>query len=59
MSAHQLVGIDHVQVAIPKDSEPAAREFYVGKLGIPEIPKPENLRTLLRQPGSAVKCQWK
>ncbi len=44
MPAHQILGVDHVQVAIPRGSESVAREFYVGKLGMPEIPKPDNLR---------------
>ena len=39
-----FLGIDHVQIAIPKDSEMAARAFYVDSLGMAEIPKPENLR---------------
>ncbi len=34
------VGIDHVQLAIPAGSEDAAREFYVGVLGLAEVPKP-------------------
>jgi len=37
-------GIDHVQIAIPKNGETAAREFYIEQLGFPEIEKPENLR---------------
>ena len=32
--------IDHVQVAIPVGSEDAARRFYSGVLGLPEVPKP-------------------
>jgi len=34
------VGIDHVQLAIPVGAEDAAREFYVGVLGLTEEPKP-------------------
>jgi catechol 2,3-dioxygenase-like lactoylglutathione lyase family enzyme len=34
------VGIDHVQLAIPSGSEDEARQFYVGVLGLSEIPKP-------------------
>ena len=33
-------GIDHVQLAIPVGSEDVAREFYVGVLGLGEVPKP-------------------
>lgn len=33
-------GIDHVQLAIPVGSEERAREFYVGVLGLSEVPKP-------------------
>lgn len=36
--------IDHVQLAIPKDSEPAARKFYTGVLGLQEIEKPASLK---------------
>lgn len=36
--------LDHVQLAMPKGGEAAARAFYDGLLGIPEVPKPENLR---------------
>jgi catechol 2,3-dioxygenase-like lactoylglutathione lyase family enzyme len=38
-----IVGIDHVQVAIPVGSEARARAFYVDLLGLREIPKPEPL----------------
>ena len=33
------VGIDHVQVAMPRDREVEARAFYGLLLGLPEIPK--------------------
>lgn len=33
-------GIDHVQIAIPRGAEDQARAFYVGLLGMHEIPKP-------------------
>jgi len=33
-------GIDHVQLAIPVGSEDRARAFYVGVLGLVEVPKP-------------------
>jgi catechol 2,3-dioxygenase-like lactoylglutathione lyase family enzyme len=35
--------IDHVQLAMPAGGEDAARRFYSGLLGIPEIPKPPEL----------------
>jgi catechol 2,3-dioxygenase-like lactoylglutathione lyase family enzyme len=38
-----IVGIDHVQLAMPAGREDEAREFYSRLLGIPEIPKPEHL----------------
>src|SRR3954466_13042348 len=39
----RIAGIDHVQVAIPVGAEERAREFYVGVLGLREIPKPAAL----------------
>ena len=39
-----VLGIDHVQVAIPGGSEEAARAFYGELLGLEEIPKPEPIR---------------
>ena len=38
-----IVGIDHVQLAMPAGREDEAREFYSRLLGIPEVPKPEEL----------------
>lgn len=38
-----ILGIDHVQLAMPKGREAEARDFYSGLLGIPEIPKPPDL----------------
>jgi len=35
-----IVAIEHVQLAMPPGMEQAAREFYQGLLGIPEVPKP-------------------
>jgi catechol 2,3-dioxygenase-like lactoylglutathione lyase family enzyme len=40
----QVLGIDHVQIAIPRGGEAAARAFYSGVLGLAELPKPEELR---------------
>ena len=34
------VGIDHVQLAMPVGAEAVARDFYVGVLGLVEVPKP-------------------
>ena len=42
--ATQLVGIDHVQLAIPPGGEARARAFYAGVLGMTEEPKPEAMR---------------
>lgn len=36
----RLLGLDHVQIAIPVGGEERARAFYVGVLGLAEIPKP-------------------
>jgi catechol 2,3-dioxygenase-like lactoylglutathione lyase family enzyme len=35
--------IEHVQLAMPRGEEDAARAFYEGLLGIPEVPKPPKL----------------
>jgi catechol 2,3-dioxygenase-like lactoylglutathione lyase family enzyme len=37
------VALDHVQLAIPPDSEAACREFYIGVLGLSEVEKPASL----------------
>lgn len=39
----KVVSIEHVQLAMPAQSEDIAREFYQDLLGIPEVKKPENL----------------
>lgn len=39
----RVVGIEHVQLAMPPGEESRAREFYAGLLGIPEVPKPPHL----------------
>jgi catechol 2,3-dioxygenase-like lactoylglutathione lyase family enzyme len=39
-----LQDIDHIQIAMPKGQEPAARAFYGSLLGMREIGKPENLQ---------------
>lgn len=38
-----IVGLDHVQLAIPAGGEDQARAFYAGLLGMAEVPKPANL----------------
>jgi len=38
-----VVGVDHVQLAMPAGREAEARAFYTGLLGIPEIAKPPAL----------------
>jgi catechol 2,3-dioxygenase-like lactoylglutathione lyase family enzyme len=38
-----IVGIDHVQLAMPAGREDEARQFYAGLLGIPERAKPADL----------------
>ena len=38
-----IVGIDHVQLAMPPGEEDRARGFYVELLGLTEVPKPPEL----------------
>ncbi len=38
-----VIGLDHVQLAIPENGEDAARSFFIGILGMREVPKPSNL----------------
>ena len=38
-----IVGLDHIQLAIPQGSEDEARAFYVGVLGMREVDKPAGL----------------
>ena len=49
-----VVGVDHVQVAGPRGCEEAARRFYGDLLGLPELPKPELLRS--RGRSRAARC---
>jgi catechol 2,3-dioxygenase-like lactoylglutathione lyase family enzyme len=35
-----IVGVNHVQVNVPTDALEAAREFYIGFLGLREISRP-------------------
>lgn len=39
----KVLGVDHVQIAMPKGSEDRARGFYGEVLGMREIPKPQAL----------------
>ena len=39
----RILGIDHVQLAIPAGGEARARAFYVDLLGLREVPKPPAL----------------
>ena len=39
----RITALDHVQLAMPAGREAAARAFYEGFLGIPEVVKPPNL----------------
>ena len=39
----QILQLEHVQLAMPAGGEQAARDFYSGLLGIPEVPKPPHL----------------
>jgi len=38
-----IVGVDHVQIAMPAGRETEARAFYAELLGIPEVAKPRAL----------------
>jgi catechol 2,3-dioxygenase-like lactoylglutathione lyase family enzyme len=38
-----IIGLDHVQLAMPAGAEAEARAFYAGLLHLREIPKPEQL----------------
>lgn len=39
----EILRLDHVQLAMPAGGEAAARGFYQGVLGIPEVAKPPHL----------------
>lgn len=43
-AAPSVVGLDHVQLAIPPGTEDACRAFYVGLLGMTELVKPPLLQ---------------
>ena len=38
-----VIGLDHIQIAIPEGGEDRARAFYGALLGMAEVPKPANL----------------
>jgi catechol 2,3-dioxygenase-like lactoylglutathione lyase family enzyme len=40
-----ITGLDHVQIAMPRGAEGAARAFYAELLGMTELPKPPVLAT--------------
>ena len=40
----EILGFDHVQLAMPSGGEAAARAFYADALGLSEVEKPPNLR---------------
>jgi catechol 2,3-dioxygenase-like lactoylglutathione lyase family enzyme len=42
-SVTEILGLDHVQLAMPAGQESAARAFYSGVLGLVEESKPPNL----------------
>jgi catechol 2,3-dioxygenase-like lactoylglutathione lyase family enzyme len=41
--SHEILRLDHLQLAIPPGGEDAADAFYAGLLGFERIPKPERL----------------
>jgi catechol 2,3-dioxygenase-like lactoylglutathione lyase family enzyme len=43
MGEAAIVGIHHIQLAMPAGGEDAARSFYSSLLGIPEVQKPAEL----------------
>lgn len=40
----QILDIHHIQITVAPDQVEAARQFYCGVLGLPEIPKPVSLQ---------------
>ena len=38
-----ILRLHHAQITAPVGAEAAARQFYCGVLGLPEVPKPESL----------------
>ena len=50
-----IVGIEHVQLAMPPGEEDVARAFYSDVLGIPEVPK---LPKLAKRGGAWFENEW-
>lgn len=50
---HAYLGLDHVQLAVPRGGEEEARGFYGELLGMKEIPKPA---ALLKRGGVWFQC---
>jgi catechol 2,3-dioxygenase-like lactoylglutathione lyase family enzyme len=50
---HTYLGLDHVQLAAPRDCEEEARKYYGELLGMEEIPKPG---VLLKRGGIWFQC---
>ena len=40
----EIIGLDHIQIAMPPGGEEAARRFYSDLFGLPEIAKPAALQ---------------
>lgn len=40
----KIIGIEHVQLAMPEGGEALARQFYQNLLGLAEVPKPAELQ---------------
>ena len=43
MTGWSLVGVHHVQLAMPPEQEETAERFYAGVLGMERVPKPDHL----------------
>ena len=43
MTGWSLVGVHHVQLAMPPEQEETAERFYAGALGMERVPKPDHL----------------
>jgi catechol 2,3-dioxygenase-like lactoylglutathione lyase family enzyme len=41
----KILGLNHVQITVSKSEESAARAFYCTLLGLPEIEKPQSLKS--------------
>lgn len=38
-----VIGLEHIQIAVPEGREDAARRFYIDMLGFEEVPRPASL----------------